>query len=92
MRLALARTAQWLMEEVPGGSAGRFGGLGAAGQEGAAGQAAQASYDGPDAWLAETDSRIGRLRYARSPVSFAGGPVDWARPPGPWGADPARWA
>ncbi|MEU6556800.1 CoA transferase [Streptomyces sp. NPDC046915] len=49
-------------------------------------------YDGPDAWLAETDSRLGRLRYARPPVSFAGGPADWARPPVPWGTDAARWA
>ncbi|KUN18957.1 CoA-transferase [Streptomyces antibioticus] len=95
VRPALARTAQWLLEGVPDGSAGGNGGLGAtgaAGREGAAGQGVQAAYDGPDAWLAETDSGIGRLRYVRSPVSFAGGPVDWARPPGPWGADPARWA
>ncbi|MGW2639686.1 CoA transferase [Streptomyces sp. NPDC001348] len=48
-------------------------------------------YDGPDAWLAETDSRLGRLRYARPAVSFASGPADWARPPVPWGTDPARW-
>ncbi|MEU2618977.1 CoA transferase [Streptomyces sp. NPDC007157] len=49
-------------------------------------------YQGPDAWLAETDSALGRLRYARPPVSFAGGPADWARPPVPWGSDPAKWA
>ncbi|ELS52202.1 CoA transferase [Streptomyces viridochromogenes] len=49
------------------------------------------AYDGPDAWLAERDSALGRLRYALSPVSFRGGPGDWARPPGVWGADPARW-
>ncbi|MFF1295377.1 MULTISPECIES: CoA transferase [unclassified Streptomyces] len=72
--LALARTAEWLMNGIPADSPG------------------DASYDGPDAWLAETDSGIGRLRYALPPVSFAGGPTDWARPPGPWGADPARWA
>ncbi|SNX57459.1 CoA transferase family III [Streptomyces sp. TLI_55] len=95
VRLALARTAQWLLEGVPDESAGGVGGrgaTGAAGREGAAGQGVQAAYEGPDAWLAETDSGVGRLRYARSPVSFAGGPVGWARPPGPWGADPARWA
>lgn len=50
------------------------------------------AHDGPDAWLAETDSRLGRLRYARPAVSFAGGPADWARPPVPWGTDAARWA
>ncbi|MFE4967550.1 CoA transferase [Streptomyces sp. NPDC056660] len=49
-------------------------------------------YEGPDAWLAETDSALGRLRYARPPVSFAGGPADWARPSVPWGSDPATWA
>ncbi|MEV7887207.1 CoA transferase [Streptomyces sp. NPDC002817] len=74
VRLALARTAEWLMNGIPADSPG------------------DASYDGPDAWLADTDSGIGRLRYALPPVSFAGGPTDWARPPGPWGADPARWA
>ncbi|MFF5493300.1 CoA transferase [Streptomyces aquilus] len=95
VRLALARTAQWLLEGVPGEAPGCVGGLDAAGaatREEVAGPGAQAAYDGPDAWLAETGSDVGRLRYARSPVSFAGGPVDWARPPGRWGADPARWA
>ncbi|MFJ8363910.1 CoA transferase [Streptomyces sp. NPDC093984] len=52
---------------------------------------AQAAYDGPASWLAETDSALGRLRYALPPVRFTGGPVDWARPPGRWGEDPARW-
>ncbi|MGW5604517.1 CoA transferase [Streptomyces sp. NPDC003753] len=52
---------------------------------------AQAAYDGPASWLAETDSALGRLRYALPPVRFAGGPVDWARPPGRWGENPARW-
>ncbi|GHI08728.1 CoA-transferase [Streptomyces cellostaticus] len=51
-----------------------------------------APYEGPDAWLAETDGPLGRLRHARPPVSFAGGPAGWARPPVPWGSDPARWA
>ncbi|WP_405642508.1 CoA transferase [Streptomyces sp. NBC_00019] len=74
LRLALARTAEWLMNGIPADSRG------------------DVAYDGPDAWLAETDSGLGRLRYALPPVSFAGGPTDWARPPGPWGADPARWA
>ncbi|MEU9153419.1 CoA transferase [Streptomyces sp. NPDC048417] len=49
-------------------------------------------YEGPDAWLAETGSALGRLRYARPPVSFAGGPAGWARPPVLWGSDPATWA
>ncbi|MEU9474730.1 CoA transferase [Streptomyces sp. NPDC048191] len=53
--------------------------------------AAGAPYAGPDAWLAETDGPLGRLRHALPPVSFAGGPADWARPPVPWGSDGARW-
>ncbi|MFF7129584.1 CoA transferase [Streptomyces sp. NPDC008240] len=49
------------------------------------------AYEGPDAWLAETDSPLGRLRHALPPLSFTGGPADWARPPVPWGSDPAAW-
>jgi crotonobetainyl-CoA:carnitine CoA-transferase CaiB-like acyl-CoA transferase len=73
VRLALARTAKWLMDGFPAGSPG------------------DAAYGGAEAWLAETDSAVGRLRYALSPVSFDGGPIDWARPPGVWGADAAHW-
>ncbi|MCX5242033.1 CoA transferase [Streptomyces prunicolor] len=80
LRLALARTAAWLTAD----RAGERGGM-AHGLRGTA-------YNQPDAWLVETDSGIGRLRHALSPVSFAGGPVNWARPPGCWGTDPARWA
>ncbi|MFI2433657.1 CoA transferase [Streptomyces sp. NPDC018693] len=50
------------------------------------------AYDGPEPWLAQTDGRIGRLRYALPPESFEGGPADWSRPPGPWGGDRACWA
>ncbi|MFF7390085.1 CoA transferase [Streptomyces scabiei] len=79
VRLALARTAAWLTDgvEPDPDSPGSGDGL--------------ADYDGPEAWLAERDSPLGRLRYARSPVSFEGGPEDWARPPGVWGGDEARW-
>ncbi|NGO80207.1 hypothetical protein G6045_31790 [Streptomyces sp. YC504] len=42
--------------------------------------------------LAETDGPLGRLRYAKSPVTFTGGPADWPAGPGRWGADPARWS
>lgn len=62
------------------------GGLDVSGEE-----TADAPYEA-DAWLTERDSGLGRLRYARPPVSFAGGPDDWARPPVPLGADSARWA
>ncbi|MCT9083535.1 CoA transferase [Streptomyces fulvoviolaceus] len=74
VRLALARTAEWLVNGV------------------GSDDAMDASYDGPDPWLAETDSRLGRLRYALPPVSFEGGPAIWSRPPGPWGTDAACWA
>lgn len=50
-----------------------------------------APYAGPDAWLGETASPLGRLRHALPPVSFAGGPAAWSRPPVPWGSDPAGW-
>ncbi|MFI1565798.1 CoA transferase [Streptomyces sp. NPDC020490] len=74
VRLALARTAQWLTEEIEPGESGPTDG-GEAGSR-----------------LAETDSAIGRLRYALPPVSFAGGPADWVRPATPWGSDAPRWA
>ncbi|MBN0044137.1 CoA transferase [Streptomyces actuosus] len=50
------------------------------------------TYDGPDRWLTETDSPLGRLRHALPPFTFAHGPAGWVRPPGPWGADAARWS
>ncbi|WP_217144291.1 CoA transferase [Streptomyces sp. AC627_RSS907] len=85
VRVALARTAAWLTDGLrPGGT----GGAGGAGENAGTGGAA---YAGPEPWLAERDSRLGRLRYALPPVSFTGGPADWSRPPGPWGADAARW-
>ncbi|MGW1213359.1 CoA transferase [Streptomyces sp. NPDC002499] len=85
VRLSLARTAEWLVNGVGADDAGDA--------QGARGVRTRDGlpYDDPGPWLAETDSVLGRLRYARSPVSFAGGPTDWARPPAPWGTDPARW-
>ncbi|WP_155054877.1 CoA transferase [Streptomyces blattellae] len=73
VRLALARTAAWLMHGAGDADAG------------------DAVHEGPEEWLTETDSALGRLRYALPPVRFEGGPVDWARAPGVWGADPAGW-
>ncbi|PWI08616.1 hypothetical protein DIZ27_20705 [Streptomyces sp. NWU339] len=82
VRLALARTAGWLLE---GAAHTR------APAEGEAAASVPAAGGSADAWLTEADGAQGRLRYVRPPVSFAGGPRDWARPPGPWGADTARW-
>ncbi|MEW2288988.1 CoA transferase [Streptomyces sp. NPDC047841] len=81
VRLALARTAHWLTERTPSTAAE---GIPSAVAEGA-------PYAGPDAWLAETDGPLGRLRHAHPAVSFTGGPAGWARPPVPWGSDPAEW-
>ncbi|MGW5368316.1 CoA transferase [Streptomyces sp. NPDC004009] len=75
VRTALARTAHWLTEGIPPDAAASGG----------------PAYEGPDAWLAETAGRLGRLRHALPPVSFTGGPTGWTRPPAPWGSDPARW-
>ncbi|MFJ9562013.1 CoA transferase [Streptomyces fuscichromogenes] len=86
VRLALARTARWLMDEMADENADEEAAEEAAGPEGGGPD------EGAGAWLAERDSPLGRLRYARPPVSFAGGPADWARPPVPWGSNPARWA
>ncbi|MEV0096379.1 CoA transferase [Streptomyces sp. NPDC050738] len=41
--------------------------------------------------LTETDSPLGRLQYAPTPVAYEGGPADWSRPPGPWGSDSPQW-
>jgi crotonobetainyl-CoA:carnitine CoA-transferase CaiB-like acyl-CoA transferase len=90
VRLALARTAAWLTDGIERGETGPAG-RGEA-EPVQRQEAQEPAYDRPDAWLAERDSGIGRLRYALPPVSFAGGPADWARPPGRWGTDPARWA
>ncbi|MFI5795676.1 CoA transferase [Streptomyces sp. NPDC051677] len=104
VRLALARTAAWLTEGAGrDGGSGTDAGKGVRMGEGegkgmpkeerreAGGEVSGGAYGGPEPWLAETDSRIGRLRYALPAVSFDGGPGDWTRPPGVWGADPARW-
>ncbi|MCT7352265.1 CoA transferase [Streptomyces sp. 15-116A] len=79
VRVALARTAGWLLE----GADGRLPDVTDRRQPDA--EAA------PERWLAVRDSALGRLRYALSPVAFAGGPWDWERAPGSWGGDPARW-
>ncbi|MFF3890254.1 CoA transferase [Streptomyces sp. NPDC001914] len=78
VRLALARTALWLTNGIGREQV----------PEGSVGEA----YGGPDFWLSERDSPLGRLVHALPPVSFAGGPADWSRPPGRWGTDTARWS
>jgi crotonobetainyl-CoA:carnitine CoA-transferase CaiB-like acyl-CoA transferase len=92
VRLALARTAAWLTEGSGPGADEPGGAPGAAGTGAVPGSVTGAPYGGPEPWLGETGSGIGRLRYALTPVSFAGGPAAWARPPGRWGTDAARWA
>lgn len=77
VRLALARTAHWLLHELTAEPVG----------------ATEAAYDPdrPAPWLAQTGSTLGGLRHALPPVALDGGPRDWERPPGRWGADPAAW-
>ncbi|WP_329115241.1 CoA transferase [Streptomyces sp. NBC_01465] len=52
---------------------------------------AGASPDSYTPQLAETDSPLGRLRHAPSPVAYDGGPAGWSRPPGLLGADSPVW-
>lgn len=73
--LSLARTAAWLLDELPAGGEP---------------DAAVPTYD-PQKWLTGTDGPLGRLRHAVPPVAFEGSPADWSRPPGPLGADAAVW-
>ncbi|MGW7430539.1 CoA transferase [Streptomyces sp. NPDC054861] len=48
-------------------------------------------YD-PERYLTETDGPLGRLRHARSPVTYDGGPAGWSRPPGAAGTDAPVWS
>ncbi|MDG9701354.1 CoA transferase [Streptomyces sp. DH37] len=75
VRLALARTAHWLLHEL---------------EESGEPEETRKPYDPAD-WLAETDGPLGRLRHAVSPVAYGGGPQGWARPPGRPGADGPGW-
>ncbi|WP_030419953.1 CoA transferase [Streptomyces sp. NRRL F-5065] len=84
VRVSLARTAAWLLDGVPAD--------GPRAEDGGVRRCGGGAYTGPEPWLAERDSPLGRLRYALPAVSFAGGPADWAAPPGPAGADRARWS
>lgn len=77
VEFALARTAAWLMSGIDGDV-----------DEGAG---TVDTPRPPTPVLAETDSALGRLRYAPSPVTFDGGPGDWTRAPGTWGSDAPVW-
>ncbi|MDJ1131047.1 CoA transferase [Streptomyces iconiensis] len=92
VRLSLARTAHWLLHEVPA-AAGP--GSVADHEPGPAGE-----FD-PSPWLTETDSPLGRLRYVLPAVGFgpvgsgdqdgARSPADWSRVTGAVGGDKAVW-
>lgn len=92
VRLALARTAHWLLEELPA-EPGRTGDRssasslaasmgnsadGATGASAASGTSATSGAFDPAPWLTEADSPLGRLRYALPAVGF--GPPDSAAP------------
>ncbi|AZS88075.1 hypothetical protein ELQ87_30450 [Streptomyces griseoviridis] len=95
VRLSLARTAEWLLHEVPRDREVPRAGEGDRRGNGDVDVDRSAvpggPYGSPDPWLTERDSPCGRLRYALPPLSFANGPKDWAGPPTRWGTDPARW-
>ncbi|WP_181767180.1 CoA transferase [Streptomyces albidus (ex Kaewkla and Franco 2022)] len=78
LRLALAQTANWLQNGLTSGDGHGHG------------PEAPDDHD-PAPWLTETDSPLGRLRYALPPVGYEGAPTDWASPPGMPGSDPAAW-
>ncbi len=103
VRLSLARTAHWLLHDLPADPGG--------GAREASGAERPVPDDTP--WLTTGDSALGRLRYALSPVGFgpadsagpapsgsgdgadaldaARSPRDWGRLTGQVGGDPAAW-
>ncbi|MBO8192227.1 CoA transferase [Streptomyces oryzae] len=95
VRLSLARTAHWLLHDLPAAEAGTGAGTGAGTEPGAqpggaareAAGAAQPAFDQAP-WLTEADSPLGRLRYALSPVGF--GPAGSATPSA--AGSPLDWA
>ncbi|WP_314174226.1 CoA transferase [Streptomyces winkii] len=97
VRLALAQTADWLMNGLTsqGAPAARpacpGNGSGPDHHADPADPEHPARPEDPALWLAETDSPLGRLRYALPPVGYEGSPADWSRPPGVPGGDPAEW-
>jgi crotonobetainyl-CoA:carnitine CoA-transferase CaiB-like acyl-CoA transferase len=85
VRLALAQTADWLQNGLTSGARDE-----PALSPAAIGGGPHAPHD-PAPWLNETDSPLGRLRYALPPVDYDGAPDDWSSPPRVPGADPAAW-
>ena len=81
VRVSLGATAHWLLDQpadVPDTEAARTG-------------HAKQTDSTVERWLAERSSPLGRLRYARSPVSYVGGPTDWSHPPTRQGSNQPRW-
>lgn len=93
VRLSLARTAHWLLHDLPREPDGTPREGQQAGREG--------EFD-PAPWLTEADSPLGRLRYVLPAVGFGPtgsgvedgvrSPADWSRPTGLVGGDDAVWA
>ncbi|GAB2817284.1 CoA transferase [Streptomyces daliensis] len=86
VRLALARTASWLL-----GDAAHTSGTGSGTGSGAEAAGTHGPAHDPSPWLSECSGPLGRLRYALSPVGYEGGPADWSRPPGEPGTDAPAW-
>ncbi|MBM7809341.1 CoA transferase [Saccharothrix algeriensis] len=85
VRLSLAGTASWLVNDLAAGADGSE-------VDGpAAGGAGQEPAHDPSAWVAERDSPHGLLRHALPPVRYAGAPATWSRPASRWDADRPEW-
>ena len=85
LRVSLAQTANWLQNGLTSTP------VNGAPVNGAASAGDAPGGHDPAPWLAETDSPLGRLRYALPPVTYEGAPADWSSPPGTPGSDPAAW-
>ncbi|MGI5347817.1 CoA transferase [Streptomyces sp. CA-250714] len=100
VRVSLARTAHWLLHDLPAAEPGAEPRATAGAEPREAAEAKEPPFD-QTPWLTEADSALGRLRYALSPVGFgpagsavpnaAGSPRDWARVTGPVGGDATEW-
>ncbi|NLU72979.1 hypothetical protein HCC61_09870 [Streptomyces sp. HNM0575] len=90
VRAALAQTAGWLLGDPAAQTRAATSGPGTHDEDPGhlPGTADEAD---PAAWLRETDSPLGRLRYVLPPVGYEGSASDWSRPAGAPGADPAAW-
>jgi crotonobetainyl-CoA:carnitine CoA-transferase CaiB-like acyl-CoA transferase len=75
LRLSLATTASWLMR-LPGPADLTL---------------SHVEPDAAEPWLTRTQSPLGTLCHAKSPISYDGAPTNWKTPPGLLGTDQPTW-